>query len=397
MILITSIGRAHAYNTTIAYINIFGEDNIKFITGFYFKKKYHSFFEKLLPNSLYKKFLRRFNPEIPDKCVISIISVQFISSFLKLFGIKRRVLFADNYFDIISCLYILIFRPTILHSWKSHSLYSNFFTKKLGITQLVDIGTCYPQYYLDTLSKCYENNNIKITIPGYFEAQKQIKEIKNNKYFLIPSKFAIKTFEQYECNEKEFLLLPYGIDTSKFYFMNKINQGLIKIIFIGNISLNKGFLDIIHVLKRLRKEKVKFEMNIFGSIYDDAQQLFQENIDLFNYHRVVGQTTLNEALNDNDVYLMPSLIEGMSLSVIEAINTKLEVIITENCGIDTKQKNVHTLKRDQHLLQNIFDLIIDANNNLGTIRNNRNKNEIFYRTWKDYEEDLRKIISKIEK
>lgn len=121
-----------------------------------------------------------------------------------------------------------------------------------------------------------------------------------------------------------------GIDTKKFFPIKKSNSKTLKLITVGRLSLIKGQRYLIEALKNLPNT----ELFIIGEgdLKIDLQQLAQQiNVTV----HLLGQVPNNEIpkyLQEADIFALPSLNEGMSNALLEAMACGLPVIVTDVGG-----------------------------------------------------------------
>jgi len=117
---------------------------------------------------------------------------------------------------------------------------------------------------------------------------------------------------------------------------------------VGRLEYQKNHRAIIEITKNLKCIGFKFELIIVGEgiLRNDLQDLIN-NLDLNDCVILYGQSNdVNSLLQKSHCFLMPSLWEGMPISILEAGLSKLPIIATpvgsipeilnNDCGIVTK-------------------------------------------------------------
>ena len=127
------------------------------------------------------------------------------------------------------------------------------------------------------------------------------------------------------------ILLPNGTvvpdDKEKVY----LRDGILHILFLGEIGERKGVYDLINAAKTLSESGVKYILNIAG---DGEQERCQEYIDKLGLSETVkvlgwaGPKQKEKLLKESDVLVLPSHYESFGISAIEAMAWKLPVV----CG-----------------------------------------------------------------
>jgi glycosyltransferase involved in cell wall biosynthesis len=114
------------------------------------------------------------------------------------------------------------------------------------------------------------------------------------------------------------------------FFKDKINIGI-----LSNIKEDKGFEDLIKLSKRLKEEGIKFKFIIAGK--DLMNGYFQRMVfskGLQDYFEFLGYIEDKKGFfNDIDLFLLPTYIEGLPTSILEAMKYGVPVISTNVGGI----------------------------------------------------------------
>ncbi len=121
-------------------------------------------------------------------------------------------------------------------------------------------------------------------------------------------------------------VIPNGVDADRFYPLKKtINQPMCKVLFSGNLTRRKGVQWLPGIASLLNKNS---EIVYTQGLKKNNNLLVASNI------RSIGAIPYHEMpqlYNDVDILLMPTVREGMSLAVLEAMACGLPVV-TSNCS-----------------------------------------------------------------
>lgn len=107
---------------------------------------------------------------------------------------------------------------------------------------------------------------------------------------------------------------------------------VIRLLFLGRISVTKGIEYIYKALKSLKKQGADFKFFIAG-VGPDQTKYIQKFKDLlgddFEYKGIVSGYQKSELLKNCDVYLLPSFHEGLPMSLIESMSFGLVPVTTD--------------------------------------------------------------------
>jgi glycosyltransferase involved in cell wall biosynthesis len=150
-----------------------------------------------------------------------------------------------------------------------------------------------------------------------------------------------------------------GIDTKKW----KQSQGgthLFNIINVGRITHQvKGQDVLIKALKECKNKGMKFTCNFVGGVYEYDTNSFEylkkliEDFELSEEIKLLGnREDIPELLSLSDLFILPSRFEGLPLSLLEAMASKLPVIASNISGtaeLIEHEKNGLLFESENHL------------------------------------------------
>src|SRR5665647_1493713 len=127
---------------------------------------------------------------------------------------------------------------------------------------------------------------------------------------------------------KSFVLQTF-VDTNCFnrHLKGKQESLSFKVISVGSLSLQKNFLYLINAFEKLKNKNI--ELHIYGR-GDMEQQLHQRINEIGAKVILKGQVdNIQEIIPNYDLYIMPSLFEGFSLSVLEAMAMRMPLLLSD--------------------------------------------------------------------
>jgi glycosyltransferase involved in cell wall biosynthesis len=126
-------------------------------------------------------------------------------------------------------------------------------------------------------------------------------------------------------------VIPYGVETDRFTPAHRHQSGVgLKLLFVGHFGLRKGAWYLLEAMRRLTHLK-HLSMTIFGkqTVPDRLLAPFGDRIQCVPH---VPRNEMHHAYRQGDVFVLPTLFEGSSLSVFEALASGLPVVTTPNAG-----------------------------------------------------------------
>ena len=146
-------------------------------------------------------------------------------------------------------------------------------------------------------------------------------------------------------------VIPDGVDLETFApTQREANPKTVRCLAIGRLIPRKGFQFLIQALPQiLDKVQHNFEIEIVGDgPHRETLIKLAENLDVTSYVRFAGtvpysklpekdnedEILLPQKYREADIFILPSLAEGMPLVVLEAMGTGLPIIASRVQGID---------------------------------------------------------------
>ena len=135
-------------------------------------------------------------------------------------------------------------------------------------------------------------------------------------------------------------VIPDGLDLASFESTErKTNPTTVRCLAIGRLIPRKGFQFLIRALPQiLDKVPHNFEIEIVGDgPYREELIGLTENLGVTSYVHFTGTVPYSELpqkYREADIFILPSLAEGMPLVVLEAMGTGLPIIASRVQGID---------------------------------------------------------------
>ena len=129
--------------------------------------------------------------------------------------------------------------------------------------------------------------------------------------------------------------VPNGVDESFFVPRMRETEGA-RLLFVGTWMERKGIYYLRDAFVRLAAENRVVRLTIAGCMVPAAEvrKWFPEKLqDRLVVRPEVPVTEMPEIYAAHDVFVFPSLVEGMPLSLLEAMASGMAVVTTDGCGM----------------------------------------------------------------
>ncbi|CAK1935130.1 N, N'-diacetylbacillosaminyl-diphospho-undecaprenol alpha-1,3-N-acetylgalactosaminyltransferase [Vibrio crassostreae] len=145
--------------------------------------------------------------------------------------------------------------------------------------------------------------------------------------FIVPSQFVYDEIFDYSCGKKIWNI-PFGVDCKETIRTDeKVKNKIIKFYFAGVINKRKG---IQNLLEAWGEFDDFCELHLCGRLFPEIHDIIKDN--KFKNVFTPGFVNFNEYISPPGVYVFPSLLEGSSKSIYEAMNLGLPIICTKESG-----------------------------------------------------------------
>lgn len=199
-----------------------------------------------------------------------------------------------------------------------------------------------------------------------------------------------------------------GVNIKEFYPKKSIQSKSfkLKIICVSRITARKGIKYLIKAIKKLVDKDFNIELKIIGEGNDKENlEKLTKNLNLEKYVEFLGMIKhekLPEIYQQADLFILPSLNEGMSNTILEALASGLPIITTATGGTkelvhDGKNGFIIKMKNSNDIADKIEKLINnpELKQNMGIqsriYAENFNWEKMAYKYFELYDEASKKI------
>ena len=229
---------------------------------------------------------------------------------------------------------------------------------------LADVYAAHPDYVREILEPEYDKYGLSIKNSHFVKSRdRDISSLEGIENMLVPSQYMAEIYQKYYQNTKIFTV-GYGLfnyDEKPIKSSERVFNEPLKLVFVGNISIEKGCVYLLEAMEKL--SNINVQLDLIGEIDKHQKDIFLAYSNLKNT-RFLGKLPnlkILELLPNYHIFVLPSLTDAYSLAVSEALTHKLPVIITENVGNkdDVRKFNIGKIckvKDSDALIEAIFSL-----------------------------------------
>lgn len=339
-----------------------------YVTCFYYKTSPQmDAFLKWLPFKLGKRLerqlRRRRSDELDQDAVLTFPLPELIYVFSARLGIpgalsEKIMRWRNRWFDRHVAALVRKKRPDAVICYDSSALDTFRACKETGSLAILDQSISLLAHtirIMDEEFQLHPGRGEVLNVPEWLVDQCLQEALLADKV-LVASEFVRDGLVENGIPPERIVMLRYGVDASSFHTSSSRKEGKFRVLYVGHLSRRKGIRYLLEAFSELGLPDA--ELLMVGSI-TDAEDILESYRGMFRHVPQVPYGEMPAYFQDADIFVFPSLLEGMGLVILEAMAAGLPVITTENAacvvrdGIDgyvVPIRNVEALKEKMRLL-----------------------------------------------
>lgn len=234
---------------------------------------------------------------------------------------------------------------TAVYAYEDAALETFKKAKNLGLLCNYELPIAYWRSIHRILSEESRNRpEWAMTMTGLTDSSNKLlrkdQELLNSDRIFVASSFTAKTLEDFPGKLSPIRIIPYGFPTvTGVRDYEKIRGRPLRIIFVGGLSQRKGIATLLDAVDKLDKEIV---LTFIGRKAELDCIPLNAALKKHNWIETLPHSEVLRLMRENDILVLPTLIEGFGLVITEAMSQGTPVITTERgAGPDFIQHNMN--------------------------------------------------------
>lgn len=143
---------------------------------------------------------------------------------------------------------------------------------------------------------------------------------------MVGSSFARQSFVELGYDAGRIVVNPYGVDSTQFMPRSEPRRdGVFRVLFVGQIGQRKGLSYLFQGYEKFKRPDS--ELHVVGG-YSPGHEVYARFQGLYRHTPHIPHKDLPSLFREADVFVFPSLVEGLGLVVLEAMACGVPVITT---------------------------------------------------------------------
>jgi starch synthase len=147
----------------------------------------------------------------------------------------------------------------------------------------------------------------------------------------VPSRFCVRSFVEMGVPQEKVRKIPYGVELSRFRKVADAPQDRFEVLFVGQVSFQKGVPYLLEAFKRLKHPNKR--LRVVGAMSNEMRVFLRDRqADHVEFVGAVAQAELVPIMSTGHVLVLPSIQDGFGLVLGQAMACGCPVICSSNTG-----------------------------------------------------------------
>ena len=228
----------------------------------------------------------------------------------------------------------------IFVGWSSASLEAIKPAQDFGTKVIIERGSTHISAQTDVLRDAYKQLGLFFNETKVEMIEREEQEYALADKIFVPSKYAAQTFVDRGIAADKIIVNGMGVDFEMFQAPSSRSlDRMPRIVFAGGVGIRKGVPWLLEAFKRLSS---KAELHLIGPVSPDYEKMLRKEIgaNVFVRGALPGHN-LSSEYGRGDIFCLPSLEEGCSMVIPQAMACRLPVVTTNVVGAADLLQHVH--------------------------------------------------------
>lgn len=209
--------------------------------------------------------------------------------------------------------------------------------KKMGGQAFLESRNSHPENFWQIVSEEYRRWGCDVPPIPPFHHRRQMESIELADYVFAPGKFISDSYSSRGFPADRILMTPLPVNTRLFRPPERAlppNKAF-TIVSTGLLTLRKGSPYLLEAFQKFNRAHPNSVLKLVSSVADNFKTIIRDqfsNLQQVEWLKSMPHEELIKLLQQADLFVLPSLEEGMLLAAAEAMAVGIPVILTPNMG-----------------------------------------------------------------
>lgn len=223
----------------------------------------------------------------------------------------------------------------VLVGWSGATLEAIEAAKRRGLKVVIERGSAHIEHQRDILAEESELTGIPFPPLDPRIVDRELAEYAAADAVAVPCDFAAGTFTKRSIPADRLIVNPYGVNIQAFAppEVPRPRREKPRLLFVGRVGQRKGLVWLLRAFAPLAH---RAELHLVGPHDGEAQTILdREPTDGVVVRGPLPASSLPDEYRRGDVFVLPSIEEGLALVLLQAMASGLPVVATPNTGAET--------------------------------------------------------------
>lgn len=227
--------------------------------------------------------------------------------------------------------------PNVFVGWANASLETLKFCLKNEIQTVLECGSKHILEQKQILESEFTKHGLPPIFISEQNVQRMLKEYEIADQIAVPSTVVAQSFVKRGISKSKLIKIPYGSNalSSQTQRQKIPYAGVTRFLFAGQVSLQKGFYYLAQAWKENFANNPNACLTVVGEVNPECSDMAMELELHCKNVKIIGPAPYDQMPQfyaNADVFVLPSLQEGMAMVIGEAACAGLAIICTPSCG-----------------------------------------------------------------